>query len=186
MKLNLWGVVCITVLPWYFWFLFLLFVTFQFLNVSVKLTTCIFLLCVFHSVQKCLQMEAESCLGSPVLYQLIEVSFFAFYFCYSYYFINACIELMHLDDLYWSPVIFLTSSPLFSSLRKQKRSWQKAIFPMETVSFVFMGLRYVVGVNTVVDIVHAVKILNICYLFYHLSKMEDITWGIRFRISINS
>lgn len=26
------------------------------------------------SVQKCLQSEAQSCLGSPVLYQLIEVS----------------------------------------------------------------------------------------------------------------
>lgn len=25
------------------------------------------------SVQKCLQLEAQSCLGSPVLYQLIEV-----------------------------------------------------------------------------------------------------------------
>lgn len=29
------------------------------------------------SVQKCLQLEAQSCLGSPVLYQLIEVTIYS-------------------------------------------------------------------------------------------------------------
>lgn len=35
------------------------------------------------SVQKCLQLEAQSCLGSPVLYQLIEVTIYsAFLYIY--------------------------------------------------------------------------------------------------------
>lgn len=56
------------------------------------------------SVQKCLQLEAQSCLGSPVLYQLIEVS-------------NNCVSVVcHSEepDFFVADNLFSASSPIES------------------------------------------------------------------------